>query len=104
MSQKYDVTLKIGVITDSLEYAMNYLNRYAHDKFETSYVMSIGMEPMYRYETYNGVKVVYSLWLMAPGDRFRVMQQMFYRDTNYFLVRQTTWISLSYKRFLHHLP
>ncbi len=55
------------------------VHRFVHDKFASAYLMTIGMEPYSRYETIDGVKIVYSLWDIAGQDRFKVMRQMFFR-------------------------
>lgn len=79
MSQKYDFTFKILLLGDGAVGKTALVHRFVHDKFESAYLMTIGMEPYSRYETIDGTKIVYSLWDIAGQDRFKVMRQMFFR-------------------------
>ncbi|MCY3411867.1 MAG: GTP-binding protein [Candidatus Heimdallarchaeota archaeon] len=77
--QKYDFTFKILLLGDGAVGKTALVHRFVHDKFASAYLMTIGMEPYSRYETIDGVKIVYSLWDIAGQDRFKVMRQMFFR-------------------------
>lgn len=79
MSPAYEYTFKILLLGDGAVGKTALVHRFVHDKFASQYLMTIGMEPYSRYETIDGVKIVYSLWDIAGQDRFKVMRQMFFR-------------------------
>ncbi len=75
----YKATFKILLLGNGGVGKTAVVQRFVHGKFKESYQMTIGMEPYSRYETINGVKVVYSLWDIAGQEKFRAMRQIFFQ-------------------------
>lgn len=75
----YKATFKILLLGNGGVGKTAVVQRFVHGKFTAQYQMTIGMEPYSRYETINGVKVVYSLWDIAGQEKFKAMRQIFFQ-------------------------
>ena len=79
---RYKATFKILLLGDGGVGKTAVVRRFVHNKFESSYLMTIGMEPYTRYETINGVSICYSLWDIAGQDKFKTMRKIFFQGSN----------------------
>ena len=79
---KYKATFKILLLGDGAVGKTAVVRRFVHNKFESSYLMTIGMEPYTRYETINGISICYSLWDIAGQDKFKIMRKIFFKGAN----------------------
>lgn len=86
ISNKYRATFKVLLLGDGATGKTSTVRRYVHNKFDASYLMTIGMEPYTRYETVKGVSICYSLWDIAGQKKFEGMRKVFFKGANASLV------------------
>ena len=79
--EEYSYTFKVCILGDGSLKITNFVNKISTRKFTDQHLMTIGMEPSSRYQIIRGRKICFSLWVIAPQDRFRIMRDMFYRGT-----------------------
>ncbi len=83
---KYRSTFKILLIGQATVGKTALVQRFVHKKFDASYMMTIGMEPLVRYQTIDGVSVCYSLWDIAGQQTFRNLRKIFFKGSNASLI------------------
>ncbi|MCK4845683.1 MAG: GTP-binding protein [Candidatus Heimdallarchaeota archaeon] len=75
-----DYNFKILLLGDAAVGKTSLVQKFVHDKFAESYLMTIGMEPSERFVTLkNGTIVALSIWDLAGQERFRFIRHTFYR-------------------------
>lgn len=74
---RYRATFKILLLGDGAVGKTSVVRRFVHKKFDSSYLMTIGMEPYTRFETINGISICFSLWDIAGQEKFRSMRKIF---------------------------
>ena len=75
-----DYNFKILLLGAAAVGKTSLVQRFVHNKFEKSYLMTIGMEPSEKFVTLkNGTVVALSIWDLAGQDRFRYIRHTFFR-------------------------
>jgi len=77
----YKYTFKILLLGDGAVGKTSLVQRFIHGKFQSGYLMTIGMEPYSRFEDISGTKVCLQLWDIAGQDRFASMRQIFFKGS-----------------------
>ena len=72
-------TFKILLLGDGAVGKTSLVQRFVHNSFQESYLMTIGMEPSSRYDEIDGVPITYSLWDIAGSQHFTSIRSMYYR-------------------------
>lgn len=80
MSGQPDFNFKILLLGDAAVGKTSLVQRFVHDKFDSSYLMTIGMEPSEKHvKLKDGTQVALSIWDLAGQDRFRFIRHTFYK-------------------------
>ncbi|MEE9410152.1 MAG: Rab family GTPase [Candidatus Heimdallarchaeota archaeon] len=80
MSRQPDYNFKILLLGDAAVGKTSLVQRFVHDRFDKSYLMTIGMEPSEKHvDLKNGTKVALSIWDLAGQERFRFIRHTFYK-------------------------
>ncbi len=91
-----DYTFKILLLGSAAVGKTSLVQRFVHDRFDSSYLMTIGMEPSEKHVVLkDGTKVALSIWDLAGQDRFRLIRPTFYKGAKaallvFDLTRSTT--------------
>lgn len=91
-----DYNFKILLLGSAAVGKTSLVQRFVHDRFDSSYLMTIGMEPSEkRVNLKDGTKVALSIWDLAGQDRFRFIRPTFYKGAKaailvFDLTRSTT--------------
>ena len=74
-----DYNFKILLLGDAAVGKTSLVQRFVHDRFDSSYLMTIGMEPSEKHVHLNdGTRVALSIWDLAGQERFRFIRHTFY--------------------------
>ncbi len=74
-----DYNFKILLLGDAAVGKTSLVQRFVHDRFESSYLMTIGMEPSEKLVALeDGTKVALSIWDLAGQERFQFIRHTFY--------------------------
>lgn len=76
---KSKFTFKILLLGDGAVGKTSLVQRFVHDKFSRSYLMTVGMEPYARHVMIDGTPLTLQLWDIAGQDRFASMRTMFFK-------------------------
>ncbi len=80
MKKHPDYNFKIVLLGDAAVGKTSLVQRFVHDKFSTSYLMTIGMEPSEKFITLkDGTLVALSIWDLAGQDRFKFIRHTFFK-------------------------
>ncbi|MHA1399699.1 MAG: GTP-binding protein [Candidatus Heimdallarchaeaceae archaeon] len=95
----YKYTFKILLLGDGAVGKTSLVQRFIHNKFQSGYLMTIGMEPYSRFETINGTRCVLQLWDIAGQERFQTMRTIFFKGSlgalvTYDITRRKTFENL----------
>jgi len=77
----YKYTFKILLLGDGAVGKTSLVQRFIHNKFQSGYLMTIGMEPYSRFETIKDTRICLQLWDIAGQDRFASMRQIFFKGS-----------------------
>lgn len=87
MSKQPDYNFKILLLGDAAVGKTSLVQRFIHDKFDSSYLMTIGMEPSEKHvDLKNGTRVALSIWDLAGQERFRFIRHTFYKGAKAALI------------------
>jgi small GTP-binding protein len=87
MSRQPDYNFKILLLGDAAVGKTSLVQRFVHDRFDSSYLMTIGMEPSEKHvELKDGTKVALSIWDLAGQERFRFIRHTFYKGAKAALI------------------
>ena len=87
MSGQPDYNFKILLLGDAAVGKTSLVQRFVHDRFDSSYLMTIGMEPSEKHvELKDGTKVALSIWDLAGQERFRFIRHTFYKGAKAALI------------------
>ena len=79
MSKQPDYNFKILLLGDAAVGKTSLVQRFVHDRFDSSYLMTIGMEPSEKLVDLNdGTRVALSIWDLAGQERFQLIRHTFY--------------------------
>lgn len=74
-----DYSFKILLLGDAAVGKTSLVQRFVHDRFDSSYLMTIGMEPSEKHvDLKDGTRVALSIWDLAGQERFRFIRHTFY--------------------------
>jgi small GTP-binding protein len=96
MNIQPDYNFKILLLGNAAVGKTSLVQRFVHDRFDSSYLMTIGMEPSEKLvELKNGTKVALSIWDLAGQERFSFIRHTFYKGAKaallvFDLTRQAT--------------
>ncbi|MHA1829875.1 MAG: Rab family GTPase [Candidatus Heimdallarchaeaceae archaeon] len=80
MNKQPDYNFKILLLGDAAVGKTSLVQRFVHDRFDTSYLMTIGMEPSEKHVSLqDGTLVALSIWDLAGQDRFQFIRHTFYK-------------------------
>ena len=75
-----DYNFKILLLGDAAVGKTSLVQRFVHNRFANSYLMTIGMEPSEKFvELDDGTVVALSIWDLAGQERFRFIRHTFYK-------------------------
>ncbi|MHA1303038.1 MAG: Rab family GTPase [Candidatus Heimdallarchaeaceae archaeon] len=75
-----DYNFKILLLGSAAVGKTSLVQRFVHNRFEQSYLMTIGMEPSEKFVTLTDNTIVaLSIWDLAGQDRFRFIRHTFFR-------------------------
>ncbi|MHA1464755.1 MAG: Rab family GTPase [Candidatus Heimdallarchaeaceae archaeon] len=77
----YKYTFKILLLGDGAVGKTSLVQRFIHNKFQSGYLMTIGMEPYSRFETIKDTRICLQLWDIAGQDRFASMRRIFFKGS-----------------------
>ena len=96
-----DYNYKILLLGSAAVGKTSLVQRFVHDRFDSSYLMTIGMEPSEKHvDLEDGTRVALSIWDLAGQERFRFVRPTFYKGAKaallvYDLTRNTTLKDIS---------
>ncbi|MCE7741030.1 MAG: GTP-binding protein [Candidatus Heimdallarchaeota archaeon] len=74
-----DYNFKVLLLGDAAVGKTSLVQRFVHDRFDSSYLMTIGMEPSEKHvDLKDGTRVALSIWDLAGQERFRFIRHTFY--------------------------
>ena len=82
IEEEYDVLKKIIIIGDSGVGKSNILLRYSEGKFVENYMMTIGINFMYKVTTIDDIKIKMQIWDTAGQDKYKTITQNYYKNCN----------------------
>ncbi|MHA1219991.1 MAG: Rab family GTPase [Candidatus Heimdallarchaeaceae archaeon] len=75
-----DYNYKILLLGSAAVGKTSLVQRFVHDRFDGSYLMTIGMEPSEKHiDLEDGTRVALSIWDLAGQERFRFIRHTFYK-------------------------
>jgi len=75
-----DYNYKILLLGSAAVGKTSLVQRFVHDRFDSSYLMTIGMEPSEKHiDLEDGTRVALSIWDLAGQERFRFIRHTFYK-------------------------
>ncbi|MBY9001941.1 MAG: GTP-binding protein [Candidatus Heimdallarchaeota archaeon] len=95
-SSQPDYNFKVLLLGSAAVGKTSLVQKFVHDRFDSSYLMTIGMEPSEKHVNLkDGTKVALSIWDLAGQDRFRFIRPTFYKGAKaallvFDLTRSTT--------------
>lgn len=82
-----DYNFKILLLGSAAVGKTSLVQRFVHDRFDSSYLMTIGMEPSEKHvKLKDGTNVALSIWDLAGQDRFRFIRHTFYKGAKAALI------------------
>eukprot|EP00931_Biecheleriopsis_adriatica_P123980 TRINITY_DN99052_c0_g1_i1.p1 TRINITY_DN99052_c0_g1~~TRINITY_DN99052_c0_g1_i1.p1 ORF type:complete len:198 (+),score=47.78 TRINITY_DN99052_c0_g1_i1:163-756(+) len=77
--QEYDHFVKLLLLGDSAVGKSSLLMRFCEDKFDTNFVLTIGVDFKWKIVQHNGKTVKLQVWDTAGQERFRTITPAYYR-------------------------
>jgi small GTP-binding protein len=84
--EEFDYLQKIIIIGDSGVGKSNLLLRYSEGKFVDNYMMTIGINYVYKIIAIDGVKIKLQIWDTAGQDKYKTITQNYYRNSQGVLI------------------
>ena len=82
-----DYNYKILLLGSAAVGKTSLVQRFVHDRFDSSYLMTIGMEPSEKHvDLEDGTRVALSIWDLAGQERFRFVRPTFYKGAKAALI------------------
>ncbi|MHA2357279.1 MAG: Rab family GTPase [Candidatus Heimdallarchaeaceae archaeon] len=80
MNNQPDYNFKVLLLGSAAVGKTSLVQRFVHDRFDSSYLMTIGMEPSEKHvKLKDGTHVALSIWDLAGQERFRFIRHTFYK-------------------------
>ena len=86
VEEPFDYLQKIIIIGDSGVGKSNILLRYTEGKFVDNYMMTIGINYVYKVVDVDGVRVKLQIWDTAGQDKYKTITQNYYRNSQGVLI------------------
>lgn len=86
VEEPFDFVQKIIIIGDSGVGKSNILLRYTEGKFVDNYMMTIGLNYVFRVVNIEGVKIKLQIWDTAGQEKYKTITQAYYRNSEGVLV------------------
>ena len=86
VEEQFDYLQKIIIIGDSGVGKSNVLLRYSEGKFVDNYMMTIGINYVYKIICIDGVRIKLQIWDTAGQDKYKTITQNYYRNSQGVLV------------------
>lgn len=80
--EPFDFLMKTIIIGDSGVGKSNLLLRFGSGKFAENYVMTIGINFIYKVVAIGGVKLKLQIWDTAGQDKYKTITQSYYNGSN----------------------
>lgn len=84
--EPFDYLQKIIIIGDSGVGKSNLLLRYSEGKFVENYMMTIGINYVFRVIALDGVRIKLQIWDTAGQDKYKTITQNYYRNSQGVLI------------------
>jgi small GTP-binding protein len=84
--EEFDYLQKIIIIGDSGVGKSNVLLRYSEGKFVENYMMTIGINYMFKVTAVDGVRIKLQIWDTAGQDKYKTITQNYYRNSDGVLI------------------
>ncbi len=84
--EEFDYLQKIIIIGDSGVGKSNLLLRYSEGKFVDNYMMTIGINYVFKIIAIDGVKIKLQIWDTAGQDKYKTITQNYYRNSQGVLI------------------
>lgn len=82
VEEEFDILKKIIIIGDSGVGKSNILLRYSEGKFVDNYMMTIGINFMYKITKIDDLKIKMQIWDTAGQDKYKTITQNYYKNCN----------------------
>ena len=82
VEQEFDILKKIIIIGDSGVGKSNILLRYSEGKFVDNYMMTIGINFMYKITKIDDLRIKMQIWDTAGQDKYKTITQNYYKNCN----------------------
>lgn len=86
VEEQFDYLQKIIIIGDSGVGKSNILLRYSEGKFVDNYMMTIGINYVYKIIAIDGVRIKLQIWDTAGQDKYKTITQNYYRNSQGVLI------------------
>jgi small GTP-binding protein len=84
--ENFDYLQKIIIIGDSGVGKSNILLRYSEGKFVENYMMTIGINYVFKVIELDGIKIKLQIWDTAGQDKYKTITQNYYRNSQGVLI------------------
>jgi small GTP-binding protein len=84
--EPFDYLMKIIIIGDSGVGKSNILLRYSEGKFVENYMMTIGINYVYKVIDVEGTKIKLQIWDTAGQDKYKTITKNYYRNSQGVLI------------------
>lgn len=84
--EPFDYLQKIIIIGDSGVGKSNLLLRYSEGKFVDNYMMTIGINYVFKVISLGGVRIKLQIWDTAGQDKYKTITQNYYRNSQGVLI------------------
>ena len=84
--ETFDYLQKIIIIGDSGVGKSNILLRYSEGKFVDNYMMTIGINYVYKVINVQGTKIKLQIWDTAGQDKYKTITKNYYRNSQGVLI------------------
>ena len=79
--EQFDYLMKVIIIGDSGVGKSNMLLRYSEGKFVENYMMTIGINYVYKVVEIDGAKIKLQIWDTAGQDKYKTITKNYYRNS-----------------------
>ena len=79
--EQFDYLMKVIIIGDSGVGKSNMLLRYSEGKFVENYMMTIGINYVYKVVEIEGAKIKLQIWDTAGQDKYKTITKNYYRNS-----------------------
>ena len=92
----FDYLMKIIIIGDSGVGKTNILLRYSEDRFVDNYLLTIGINYLFKVEDVDGVRIKIQIWDTAGQDKYKTITRSYYNGSHGVIVVYSVDCRLSF--------